>query len=200
MGQNWYIEYISRLVCYRCKGGCCLWSDSERFDYTWSLRCTFSTFCSCWSSLWWAVSGPEPYYPKLFIICFKLRIDCRTLLEDGRSTWSILFPMRHHEDYDAKKKKLGPQDTEETLNSSRYTLAWGRFGMQHSEQNIDVAFRELQEGCGSKLFGDERYELLVESQKLLQRGEISWTDFKSSRSSILYARYGTDWRFSLRSW
>ena len=53
-------------------------------------------------------------------------------------------------------------------------------------------FRELHEGFGSKLFGDERYELLVESQKLLQRGEISWTDFKSSRSSILYARYGTD--------
>ena len=28
----------------------------------------------------------------------------------------------------------------------------------------------------------------------------SWTDFKSSRSSIFYTRYGTDWRFSLWSW
>ena len=33
-------------------------------------------------------------------------------------------------------------------------------------------FRELHEGFGSKLFGDERDELLVESQELLQRGEI----------------------------
>ncbi|KAG5375549.1 hypothetical protein IGI04_040145 [Brassica rapa subsp. trilocularis] len=33
-------------------------------------------------------------------------------------------------------------------------------------------FRELQEGFGSKLFGDERYELLVESQELLQRVEF----------------------------
>ena len=49
--------------------------------------------------------------------------------------------------------------------------------MQHSEQNIDVAFRELQEGCGSKLFGDERYELLVESQELFQRVEFELDRF-----------------------
>ena len=28
----------------------------------------------------------------------------------------------------------------------------------------------------------------------------SWTDLKSSWSRIFYTRYGTDWRFSLRSW
>ena len=33
-------------------------------------------------------------------------------------------------------------------------------------------FRELHEGFGSKLFGDERDELLVESQELFQIGEI----------------------------
>ena len=33
-------------------------------------------------------------------------------------------------------------------------------------------FRELHEGFGSKLFGDEHDELLVESQELRQRGEI----------------------------
>ena len=33
-------------------------------------------------------------------------------------------------------------------------------------------FTELHEGFGSKLIGDERDELLVESQELLQRGEI----------------------------
>ena len=49
-----------------------------------------------------------------------------------------------------KVEEVGPQDTEEGLNR----------------------LRELQEGFGSKLFGDERDELLVESQELLQRGEI----------------------------
>ncbi|KAF3601619.1 hypothetical protein F2Q69_00035875 [Brassica cretica] len=38
-------------------------------------------------------------------------------------------------------------------------------------------FRELQEGFGSKLFGDERYELLVESQELLQRVEFELDRF-----------------------
>ena len=33
-------------------------------------------------------------------------------------------------------------------------------------------FRELHEGFGSKLFGDEHDDLWVESQELLQRGEI----------------------------
>ena len=28
----------------------------------------------------------------------------------------------------------------------------------------------------------------------------SWTDLESLRSRIFYTRYGTDWRFSLRSW
>ncbi|KAG5383494.1 hypothetical protein IGI04_034964 [Brassica rapa subsp. trilocularis] len=70
---------------------------------------------------------------KLFCIYFKIN--------DG-STKSIMFAMKYHEAYDAKKKKLGSQDTEEGLNRS------------------------------NKLFGDERDELLVESQELLQRGEI----------------------------
>ena len=63
---------------------------------------------------------------KLFCICFKLRIGRRDgliVLQDDGSTGSILFAMRHHEAYDAKKKKLGPQDTEEGLNRSKYTLA-----------------------------------------------------------------------------
>ena len=38
-------------------------------------------------------------------------------------------------------------------------------------------FRELQEGFGSKLFGDERYELLVESQELFQRVEFELDRF-----------------------
>ncbi|KAF3496570.1 hypothetical protein DY000_02052357 [Brassica cretica] len=47
------------------------------------------------------------------------------------------------------------------------------FGMQNPEQNLAwPMFRELHKGFGSKLFGDERDELLVESQELLQRGEI----------------------------
>ena len=42
-------------------------------------------------------------------------------------------------------------------------------------------FRELQEGFGSKLFGDERYELLVESQELLQRVEFELDRFHEFR-------------------
>ncbi|WZZ32518.1 hypothetical protein YC2023_015919 [Brassica napus] len=61
----------------------------------------------------------------LFCICFKISVgqrDSLILLQDDGSTGSILFAMRHHETHDAKKKKLGPQDTEEGLNRSRYTL------------------------------------------------------------------------------
>ncbi|WZY93846.1 hypothetical protein YC2023_066175 [Brassica napus] len=39
-------------------------------------------------------------------------------------------------------------------------------------------FRELQEGFGSKLFGDERYELLLRSQELLQGVEIELDRFQ----------------------
>ncbi|KAF3594679.1 hypothetical protein DY000_02021871 [Brassica cretica] len=74
----------------------------------------------------------------------------------AETTRSILLATKYREAYDAKKKKLGPQDTEEGLNRSR----------------------ELKEGFGSKLFGDERDELLVESQTLLQRGEIGLERFQ----------------------
>ncbi|KAG5375841.1 hypothetical protein IGI04_040437 [Brassica rapa subsp. trilocularis] len=38
--------------------------------------------------------------------------------------------------------------------------------------------RDLQEGFVRKLFGDERYELLVKSQELLRRGEIELDRFQ----------------------
>ncbi|KAF3527505.1 hypothetical protein DY000_02040427 [Brassica cretica] len=63
---------------------------------------------------------------ELFCICFNLRVGRRDgliVLQDDGSTGSILFSVRHHQAYDAKKKKLGSQDTEEGLNRSRYTLA-----------------------------------------------------------------------------
>ncbi|KAF3499072.1 hypothetical protein F2Q69_00041756 [Brassica cretica] len=86
------------------------------------------------------------------LLFFRLLKSNQLMLRYDGSTRSILFATEYHEAYDAKKKK---------------------FGMKHPEQNIDVAvFRELHEGFGSKLFGDERDELLVESQELLQRGEI----------------------------
>ncbi|KAF2540436.1 hypothetical protein F2Q68_00031221 [Brassica cretica] len=63
---------------------------------------------------------------ELFCICFNLSVGRRDgliVLQDDGSTGSILFSVRHHQAYDAKKKKLGSQDTEEGLNRSRYTLA-----------------------------------------------------------------------------
>ena len=63
---------------------------------------------------------------ELFCICFNLSVGRRDgliVLQDDGSTRSILFSMRHHEAYDAKKKKLGSPDTEEGLNHSRYTWA-----------------------------------------------------------------------------
>ena len=46
-----------------------------------------------------------------------------SVLNDDESTRSIMLPTRLHEAYDATKKNLGPKDTEEGLNRSRYTLA-----------------------------------------------------------------------------
>ncbi|KAF2618109.1 hypothetical protein F2Q68_00038958 [Brassica cretica] len=82
--------------------------------------------------------------------------DGLIVLQDDGSTRSILFVTKYHEAYDAKKKKLGPQDTEEGLNR----------------------LRELQEGFCSYLFEDECDELLVESQELHQRVEIELDRFQ----------------------
>ncbi|KAG5415646.1 hypothetical protein IGI04_003213 [Brassica rapa subsp. trilocularis] len=105
-------------------------------------------------------------------------INVKLMLRHDGSTGSILFSMRHHEAYDAKKKKMGSQDTEEGLNRSRHTLFEADLGFNTQSRILTWSFfRELQEGFGSKLFEYECYELLVESQELLQRVEFELDRF-----------------------
>ncbi|KAG5407849.1 hypothetical protein IGI04_013968 [Brassica rapa subsp. trilocularis] len=82
--------------------------------------------------------------------------DGLTVLQDDGSTRSILFATEYHEAYDAKKKKI-------------FT---------------SPLLRELQEGFGSKLFGNECYELLVESQELLQRVEFKLERFHEFKNHM----------------
>ena len=77
------------------------------------------------------------------------------------------------------EKVAGPQDIEEGLNRSRYTLLEADSGCNTQRRILTwPLFRELQEGFGSKLFEDECYELLVKSQELLQRVEIMLDRFQ----------------------
>ncbi|KAF3585216.1 hypothetical protein F2Q69_00029922 [Brassica cretica] len=101
----------------------------------------------------WDIIDTSNTSPDSCVIDVKVGVDCDPIQRDSTT----------HDHSDAL-----------VLPSAHVDPAYDEpFGMKHQSKTLTwPIFRELHEGFCSKLFGDERDELLVESQELLQRGEI----------------------------